>query len=199
MEVDAKKIKDLRNRTGAPILDCREALQATESNIEKAIIYLREKGIASAEHKKHRATLEGKIVSYVHPGDKIGVLLEVNCETDFVARSEQFRSFTKDLAMHIAAANPKYLRREDIPERVLEEERQIYRTQAQNMGKPEKVIEKIVNGKLEKFYCEVCFLEQTFVRDDKISIQELIKSVIANFKENITVNRFARFQLGEGS
>jgi elongation factor Ts len=199
MEVDAKKIKDLRNRTGAPILDCREALQATESNIEKAIIYLREKGIASAEHKKHRATLEGKIVSYVHPGDKIGVLIEVNCETDFVARSEQFRSFTKDLAMHIAAANPKYLRREDIPERVLEEERQIYRTQAQNMGKPEKVIEKIVNGKLEKFYCEVCFLEQTFVRDDKISIQELIKSVIANFKENITVNRFARFQLGEGS
>jgi elongation factor Ts len=199
MEVDAKKIKDLRNRTGAPILDCREALQATESNIEKAIVYLREKGIASAEHKKHRATLEGKIVSYVHPGDKIGVLLEINCETDFVARSEQFRSFTKDLAMHIAAANPKYLRREDIPERVLEEERQIYRTQAQNMGKPEKVIEKIVNGKLEKFYCEVCFLEQTFVRDDKISIQELIKSVIANFKENITVNRFARFQLGEGS
>lgn len=198
MEIDAKRIKDLRNRTGAPILDCREALLATANDLEKAIIFLREKGIAAADKKMHRETLEGKVVAYIHPGDKIGVLLEVNCETDFVAKSTEFTTFTKDLAMHIAASNPRYLSREDVPQDVLEKERQIYRTQAQNLKKPANVIEKIVDGKMEKFFSEVCFLEQAFVKDDKVTIQELTKSIIAKFGENIGIHRFARFQLGEG-
>ena len=199
MEIDARRVKELRNLTGAPMLDCREALRAGGNDIEKAVVYLREKGIASAQKKMSRATKEGKVVSYIHPGDKIGVLIEINCETDFVAKSPEFVTFTKDLAMHIAAASPRYLKREDVPPQVLEQERQILKTQAQNLNKPEKVIEKIIEGRLEKFYSEVCFLEQPFVRDDKMTIQDVIKGVIAKFGENVSINRFCRFQLGESN
>lgn len=199
MEIDAGRVKELRNLTGAPMLDCREALRAGGNDIEKAVVYLREKGIASAQKKMSRATKEGKIVSYIHPGDKIGVLIEINCETDFVAKSPEFVTFTKDLAMHIAAASPRYLKREDVPPEVLEQERQILKTQAHNLNKPEKVVEKIIEGRLEKFYSEVCFLEQPFVRDDKMTIQDVIKGVIAKFGENVSINRFCRFQLGESN
>lgn len=197
MEIDASRVKELRSLTGAPILDCREALRASGNDIDKAVIYLREKGIASAQKKMSRATNEGKIVAYIHPGDKIGVLLEVNCETDFVAKSPEFAVFTRDLAMHIAAASPRYVRREQVPAEVLEQERRILRTQAQNLNKPENVMEKIVEGRLEKFYSEVCLLDQPFVKDDKITVQELIKGIIAKFGENVSVSRFSRFQLGE--
>ncbi|MCX5895183.1 MAG: translation elongation factor Ts [Proteobacteria bacterium] len=199
MEIDAGRVKELRNLTGAPMLDCREALRAGGNDIEKAVVYLREKGIALAQKKMSRATKEGKIVSYIHPGDKIGVLIEINCETDFVAKSPEFVTFTKDLAMHIAAASPRYLKREDVPPEVLEQEHQILKTQAHNLNKPEKVIEKIIEGRLEKFYSEVCFLEQPFVKDDKMTIQDVIKGVIAKFGENVSINRFCRFQLGESN
>lgn len=197
MEIDASRVKELRSLTGAPILDCREALRSSGNDMDKAVIYLREKGIASAQKKMSRATNEGKVVAYVHPGDKIGVLLEVNCETDFVAKSPEFAVFAKDLAMHIAAASPRYVRREDVPADVLEQERRILRTQAQNLNKPENVMERIVEGRLEKFYSEVCLLDQPFVKDDKITVQELIKGIIAKFGENVSVSRFSRFQLGE--
>ena len=197
MEIDAARVKELRNQTGAPMLDCRDALRSSANDIEKAIIYLREKGIASAQKKMSRETKEGKIVSYIHPGDKIGVMVEVNCETDFVAKSPDFVAFTKDLAMHIAAASPRFLQREDVPPELLEQERQILKTQAQNLNKPEKVMEKIIEGRLDKFYADVCFLEQPFVKDDKMSIRDYIKSAIAKFGENVSVSRFCRFQLGE--
>jgi elongation factor Ts len=197
MEIDAARVKELRTMTGAPMLDCREALRASANDIEKAIIYLREKGIASAQKKMSRETREGKIASYIHPGDKIGVMVEVNCETDFVAKSPDFAAFTRDLAMHVAAASPRYLQREDVPQEVLDQERQILKTQAQNLNKPEKVLEKIIEGRLEKFYSEACFLEQPFVKDDKLSIKDYIKSAIAKFGENVSVSRFCRFQLGE--
>ena len=173
MEIDAARVKELRNLTGAPMLDCREALRSSTNDIEKAIIFLREKGIASAQKKMSRETREGKIVSYIHPGDKIGVMVEVNCETDFVAKSPDFAAFTRDLAMHVAAASPRFLQREDVPPELLDQERQILKTQAQNLNKPEKVMEKIIEGRLDKFYAEVCFLEQPFVKDDKMSIQGL--------------------------
>lgn len=197
MEVDAKTVKALRDKTGAPILDCREALRATDSHIEKAIIYLREKGIASASKKMGRDTKDGKVISYIHPGDKLGVLLEINCETDFVAKSEDFSDFAKDIAMHIAALSPRYLSKEYVPEDVLEAERQIYRTQAQNENKPDKIIDKIIEGKLGKFYTEECLLEQKFVKDDTITVKDFVKSAIAKFGENISIGRFVRFKLGE--
>ncbi len=196
MAVDAKTVKTLRDKTGAPILHCREALEKSDCDIEKAITYLREKGIASASKKMGRDKKDGKVVSYIHPGDKLGVMVEINCETDFVAKGEGFTEFARDIAMHIAAANPVYVSKEDVPEDVLEKERQIYKTQAQNSNKPEKVIEKIVEGKLGKFYSEVCLLEQVFVKDDKMTINVLIKSAIAKFGENIGVSRFARFKIG---
>jgi elongation factor Ts len=199
MEIDATRVKELRTMTGAPMLDCREALRASGNDLGKAVTYLREKGIASAQKKMSRETRDGKIASYIHPGDKIGVLVEINCETDFVAKSPDFIAFSKDLAMHIAAASPRYLRREDVPADVLENERRILKTQAQNLNKPENVVNKIVEGKLEKFYSEMCLLEQPFVKDDKVTIQELIKGVIAKFGENISINRFCRFQLGESN
>ena len=197
MEVDAKIVKVLRDKTGAPMLDCREALRATDSNIEKAIIYLREKGIASASRKIGRDTKDGKVISYIHPGDKLGVLLEINCETDFVAKSDGFSDFAKDIAMHIAALSPRYLSKEYVPEDVLEAERQIYRTQAQNENKPDKIIDKIIEGKLGKFYTEECLLEQKFVKDDTITVHDFVKSAIAKFGENISIRRFVRFKLGE--
>lgn len=197
MAVGAKLVKELRDKTGAPMLDCREALQQSGEDIEKAIVYLREKGIASAGKKSGRATDDGRIVSYIHPGDKLGVLVEVNCETDFVAKGDEFGDFVRNIAMHIAAAAPRYLSKDDVPAAALDEERQIFRTQALNDGKPEKIVDKIVEGRLNKFYGEVCLLEQKFVKDDKLTIQDYIKSGIAKFGENISVARFARFQLGD--
>jgi len=199
MAVDAKAVKALRDKTGAPMLDCREALRETDCDIEKAIVYLREKGIASAGKKSGRATTDGKVISYIHPGDKLGVLVEIKCETDFVAKGTDFTEFAKDIAMHIAAASPRFLSKEDVSEDVLEAERQIYRTQAQNENKPEKIIDKIVEGKLGKFYAEECLLEQNFVKDDKVTIQDYIKSAIAKFGENISIGRFVRFKLGEST
>jgi len=197
MSVDAKTVKTLRDKTGAGMMDCKKALSETGGDMEKAIIYLREKGIASASKKSGRATREGRVVSYIHPGDKLGVLLEVNCETDFVARGEQFIEFTRDIAMHIAAAAPRYLTKDEIPADVLEQERSIYRTQALNEGKPENIVDKIVDGRIGKFAAEVCLLDQPFVKDDKVKISDFIKNGIATFGENISIARFARFKIGE--
>ncbi|MEI6126139.1 MAG: translation elongation factor Ts [Pseudomonadota bacterium] len=197
MAVDAKMVKELREKTAAGMLDCREALNATNGDMEKAIVYLREKGIASASKKMDRALKDGRIFSYIHPGDKLGVLVEIFCETDFVAKGAEFTEFGKDIAMQIAAASPRYVSKEDVPESVLEQERQIYRVQAQGTNKPDNVIEKIVEGKLSKFYTEACLLDQPFVKDDKVAIRDFIKSGIAKFGENISIGRFARFKLGE--
>ena len=197
MSVDAKTVKTLRDKTGAGMMDCKKALTETGGDMEKAIIYLREKGIASASKKSGRATKEGRIISYIHPGDKLGVLLEVSCETDFVARGEKFIEFVRDIAMHIAAAAPSYLTKDEIPGDVLEQERSIYRTQALNDGKPEKIVDKIVEGRVSKYAAEVCLLDQPFVKDDKIKISDFIKNGIATFGENISIARFVRFKLGE--
>jgi len=197
MSVDAKTVKTLREKTGAGMMDCKKALAETGGDMEKAILYLREKGIASASKKSGRATREGRIISYIHPGDKLGVMLEVNCETDFVAKGEQFIEFTRDIALHIAAAAPSYLSRDDIPGDVLEQERSIYRTQALNDGKPANIVDKIVEGRISKFAAEVCLLDQPFVKDDKIKISDFIKNGIATFGENIGIARFARFKVGE--
>ena len=197
MSVDAKTVKSLRDKTGAGMMDCKKALAETGGDMEKALVYLREKGIAAASKKSGRATKEGRITTYVHPGDKLGVLLEVSCETDFVAKGEQFIEFTRDIAMHIAAAAPQFLSQDDIPEDVLEQERSIYRTQALNDGKPEKIVDKIVEGRISKFAAEVCLLDQPFVKDDKVTIQDFVKNGIATFGENISIARFARFKLGE--
>jgi len=165
--------------------------------MDKAVSFLREKGISSADKKAGRATKDGKIISYIHPGDKLGVLVEINCETDFVAKGDGFTTFAKDVAMHVAAANPQYLSKEDVPEDVIAAEKQIYENQAKNDNKPEKVIEKIAEGRIAKFYTEVCLLEQNFVKDDKVKIKDLVKSAIAQFGENINIARFVRFNLGE--
>lgn len=197
MSVDAKTVKTLRDKTGAGMMDCKKALAETGGDMEKAIVYLREKGIASASKKSGRATKEGRIISYIHPGDKLGVLLEVSCETDFVAKGEKFIEFTRDIAMHIAAAAPSYLSKDEIPGDVLEQERSIYRTQALNDGKPEKIVDKIVEGRISKYAAEVCLLDQPFVKDDKVKISDFIKTGIATFGENISIARFVRFKLGE--
>jgi elongation factor Ts len=198
MEVSVELVKDLRQRTGAGVIDCRTALQEAKGNMEAAIDYLRRKGLATAAKKAGRIATDGLVSSYIHAGGKMGVLVEINCETDFVAKTEDFQTFVKNIAMHIAAANPQYIRREEIPEEVLERERAIYRTQAQEAGKPQKIIDKIVEGKMERFYSEVCLLEQTYVRDSDLTIKELLDAMIAKVGENITIRRFARFQLGEG-
>lgn len=195
--VDAKMVKELRDKTAAPMMDCREALAASDGDIEKAIVFLRQKGLTAANKKMDRATKDGKIISYIHPGDKLGVMVEIFCETDFVARGNEFTEFARDIAMQIAAATPRYLAKEDVPESVLEQEREIYRTQAQGTNKPANVIEKIVAGKLEKFYSEVCLIEQPFIKDDKMAIRDVVKGAIAKFGENISIGRFARFKLGE--
>lgn len=197
MEITASMVKDLREKTNAPVMDCKKALVDSNGDIQKAINLLREKGLAAASRKVGRTTKEGLVVSYIHPGGRIGVLLEINCETDFVAKNSDFGVLAKDLAMQIAATNPICIRREDLPAETLEKEKQIYRAQAKNTGKPDKVIEKIAEGKLEKYYTEVCLLEQAFVKNPDIKVQELIKNYIAKFGENITLSRFVRFQLGE--
>ena len=198
MEISIESVKDLRQRTGAGVIDCKTALQEAQGNMEAAIDYLRRKGLATAAKKAGRIATDGLVSSYIHAGGKMGVLVEINCETDFVAKTEDFQTFVKNIAMHIAAANPQYIRREEIPEEVLERERAIYRTQALEAGKPQKVIDKIVEGKIERFYSEVCLLEQTYVKDADLTIKELLDAIIAKIGENISIRRFARFQLGEG-
>jgi elongation factor Ts len=197
MEISASLVKTLREKTGIGIMDCKSALIEAKGDIEEAVKILRKKGLAKAEEKASRIAKEGLVGSYVHIGGKIGVLVEVNCETDFVARNENFQQLVKDIAMHIAATDPKYMKREEIPEDVIQEEREIYRCQLQNSNKPPQVIEKIVDGKMEKFYSEVCLFEQPFVKDQSITIEELISSNIVKMGEKIAIGRFVRFKLGE--
>ncbi len=198
MEISMELIKDLRQRTGAGVVDCKVALHEASGDMDKAIDFLRRKGLATAAKKAGRVAADGLVSSYIHAGGKIGVLVEVNCETDFVAKTEDFQSFVKNIAMQIAAANPQYVRREEVPREVLDKEREIYRAQAKESKKPEKVIEKIVEGKLEKFYSEVCLLEQTYIKDGDVTVKEVMDALIGKIGENIQVRRFARFQLGEG-
>lgn len=198
MEISIELVKDLRQRTGAGIVDCKTALQEAGGSIEAAIDYLRKKGLATAAKKAGRIATDGLVASYIHAGGKMGVLVEINCETDFVAKTGDFQEFAKNMAMHIAAANPQFIRREDVPPEVLEKEREIYRTQALDSGKPAKVIDKIVEGKLERFYSETCLLEQTYIRDSDVTVKEVLDGMIGKLGENIAIRRFARFQLGEG-
>ena len=197
MTVTADMVKRLREQTGAGMMDCKKALSESNGDIDKAIEILRKRGLSAAEKKAGRKATEGLIGSYIHM-DKIGVLVEVNCETDFVARTDDFRQLVKDIAMHIAAANPAYLSREDVPQEIIEREKRIYREQIKD--KPEHVIDKIVEGKLEKFYTETCLMEQIFVKDPehKQKIKDIVTEMIAKLGENIVVRRFVRFQLGEG-
>ena len=197
MTVTAQMVKELRQKTGVGMMDCKNALVEKDGDLEAAIQYLREKGMADAAKRAGRAATEGLVGSYVHTGGKIGVLVEVNCETDFVARTDQFKELARNLAMQICSESPVCVRREDVPPELLEKERQIYETQARQTGKPEKIIEKIVAGKLESFYARVCLLEQEFIRDRSATIQEYVTSKIAELGENIVVKRFVRFQLGE--
>ncbi len=198
MEISATMVRELREKTGAGMMDCKKALAETEGNFEKAVDYLRQKGLATAAKRAGRVASEGRVGSYIHAGGKIGVMVEVNCETDFVAKTDDFQAFAKDVAMQIAASNPLCVRREEIPPQVLEKEREIYRLQAREAGKPEKIIEKIVDGKLEKYYSEACLMEQVFVKNTDITIQDLLNELIGKLGEKIEVRRFARFQVGEG-
>jgi len=196
MAGNATLVKELREKTGAGILDCQKALTESGNDIEKAIEHLRQKGLAAAQKKAGRETNEGIISSYIHPGSRIGVLIEVNCETDFVARNEEFQSFVRDLALQIAASSPSYVKREDIPASVIEKEEQIYLAQAKEMGKPEPAWAKIVEGKLEKFCQESCLLEQAFIKDPTTTIKDLLAQKIAKIGENMAIRRFTRYQLG---
>jgi elongation factor Ts len=198
MSISAQQVKELREQTGAGMMECKAALQEAEGNFEKAAVILRKKGLAAAARRATHTASEGVVVSYVHPGGKIGVMIELNCETDFVAKTPEFQDLAKDIAMHIAAMDPKYIRKEDIPPEVLEQEKEIYRAKAKASGKPANVIEKIIEGQLTKFYSEVCLHDQPFVKDDKITVGRLISETVITTKENITLRRFARFKVGEG-
>ena len=195
-KIDAKLVKELREKSGAPMGDCLKALQETKGNIEDAFVVLRKRGMASAQKKAARSTNEGAVGTYIHAGGKIGVLIEINCESDFVARTDDFQNLLKDIAMHIAASDPRFVRSEDVTAADMEREKEIYRAQAAATGKPPAVIEKIVDGKMAKFYEEVCLIEQPFIKDQTISIKELIGQKVGKLGENITVRRFARFKVG---
>lgn len=197
MEISASLVKELRDKTGVGVLDCKKALKESKGDMDQAIDYLRKKGIATAKKRGGRATSEGQIQSYIHAGGKIGVLVEVNCETDFTGKTEEFKDFVRDIAMHVAATNPISIDPEGVPSDTLAKEREIYASQARETGKPEKIIEKIVEGKLKKFYAESCLLEQSFVKNPDITIQDLLNEMMAKTGENMVVKRFARFQLGE--
>ena len=197
MEITAELVKKLREKTGVGLMDCKEALKHAEGDLEKAIEYLREKGLAKLQKRMGRVASEGVIASYIHTGGKIGVMVEVNCETDFVAKTAQFQEFAKDLAMQVAAANPAYVKREDVPEEAKEKEKHIYRVQALESGKPEKIIDKIAEGKMEKFFQEVCLVEQSFIKNPDVTIKDLLEELIVKMGEKIIINRFVRFQLGE--
>jgi elongation factor Ts len=195
-KIDAKQVKELREMTGAPMGDCLKALQESKGDKEGAVIVLRKRGMASAQKKAARTTNEGAVGTYIHAGGKIGVLLELNCESDFVARTDDFQELLKEISMHIAASDPRYVKPEDVTAEDMEREKEIYRAQAAATGKPAPVIEKIVDGKMAKFYEEVCLLEQPFIKDQAISIKELIAQKVGKLGENITVRRFARFKVG---
>ena len=198
MEITAQMVKQLRERTGAGMLDCKNALNETKGNLESAVDYLRKKGLAAAAKKAGRVTAEGAVGSYIHAGGKIGVLVEINCETDFVARTEQFQDLVRDIAMHIAAAEPRAVRREEVTEADLERERTIFRDQALASGKPANIVDKIVDGKIEKYFSEFVLLEQPFVKNPDITVGQLVSETVAKIGENIQVRRFSRFKLGEG-
>jgi len=197
MEISAKLVKDLREKTGLGMMDCKKALQETEGDLEKAVEYLRKKGALKAAKREGRATSEGRIASYIHSNAKIGVLVELKCESDFVAKTDQFATLAKDLCMQVAASAPRWVSPEDVPIEVIAKEKEIFMSQAKDAGKPDKILEKIAEGKLKKFYSEECLLEQNFVKDPDKTVGNLIKEYIAQLGENITVGRFVRFQLGE--
>jgi len=196
--VSAAQVKELREKTGAGMLDCKKALTETDGNLEKAIEFLREQGLASAAKKAGRVAAEGVVESYIHAGGRIGVLVEVNCETDFVAKTDEFRSMCRDIAMHIAASRPEYLRREDISEEVVTRETEIFRQQTLNEGKPEAVVDKIVAGRVDKFLREQCLLDQPFVKDPSVTVERLVAAKIGKIGENISIRRFVRYEMGEG-
>jgi elongation factor Ts len=195
--ISAARVKELRDKTGAPMMDCKKALTEAKGDIEEAVIVLRKRGTTIAERKAGRATSEGAVASYIHAGGKIGVLLEINCESDFVARTDDFKELVHDIAMHIAASDPKFVRKEDVTPEAFEREKDIFRSQAIASGKPANIAEKMVTGKMEKFYEEVCLLEQPFIKDQTVSIAQLIATKIGKLGENISVRRFARFKVGE--
>ncbi|MBI5187067.1 MAG: translation elongation factor Ts [Nitrospinae bacterium] len=197
MEITATMVKDLREKTGCGMMDCKKALNESNGDLEKAVDFLRKKGLADAQKKQARTANEGIIGTYIHAGGKIGVLVEVNCETDFVAKTDEFNDLAKDIAMHVAAQSPLYVKRDEVPDEALQREKEIFADQARQSGKPEKIIEKIVDGKIDKFYGDICLLEQAFVKDPSITINELISRKIASLGENISVRRFARFQVGK--
>ncbi|MCK9176811.1 MAG: translation elongation factor Ts [Clostridiales bacterium] len=198
MQITAQMVKELRDMTGAGMMDCKKALQASEGDMEKAVKWLRENDLAAADKKAGRIAAEGIVDSYIHEGGRIGVLIEVNIETDFAAKNDEFKALVRDMAMQVAAMNPLYVKREDIPEDVIEHEREIARVQAIKSGKPEKIVEKIVDGRIEKYYQEVCLLEQAYIRDDSKTCEQLIKEMIGKIGENIQVRRFVRYEMGEG-
>lgn len=197
--ISASTVQDLRSRTGAGMMDCKKALSETNGDVEKAIEYLRKKGISSAEKKAGRETKQGSIISYIHGGGRIGVLLEINCETDFVARNESFQNFARDVAMHVAASNPRYLNREAVPGDVVEKEKGIHREQMKDQKKPENIIEKIIEGKINRFYEENCLLEQAFVKNPDVTVGDYLKETIGKIGENIIVSRYIRFELGQAA
>lgn len=197
MDISADAVKKLREKTGVGLMDCKEALKQSGGDMEKAVDFLREKGLAKLQKRMGRTASEGTIASYIHTGGKVGVLVEVNCETDFVANTKEFQEFAKDIAMQITASNPSYVKREDVPAEAIAREKEIYRKQALESGKPEKIIDKIAEGKLEKFYQEVCLVEQTFIKNPDITIKALMEELIVKMGEKIVINRFSRFQLGE--
>ncbi|PIS29874.1 MAG: translation elongation factor Ts [Candidatus Marinimicrobia bacterium CG08_land_8_20_14_0_20_45_22] len=199
MEITASQVKELRERTGIGMMDCKNALVEANGDSDKAVDILRKKGIAKAEKKADRKVKEGVILSYIHPGNKLGVLVEVNCETDFVARTDDFLTFVKGIAMHIAATSPIAIRREEIDPKVIDKEKEIYREQARGQKKPEALLEKIAEGKLEKFYQESCLLEQPFIKDPQTTVKDYQTAIIAKIGENIYINRFVRFHLGESA
>jgi elongation factor Ts len=198
MSVTAAQVNELRKATGAGLMDCKRALTETEGDHEKAIDYLRTKGLAAASKKSGRVATEGAVGSYIHAGGKIGVLVEVNCETDFVAKNETFQNFVKDIGMHIAAASPLYVRREEVPAELIEREKEIYRAKAKESGKPDAIIEKILDGQINKFYADICLLEQPYVKDPDKTVQILLNETIATIGENMSIRRFSKFVLGEG-
>ena len=197
MGISAQQVKELREKTGVGMMDCKNALVEAGGDMEKAVRILREKGIAAAAKRATRTAREGLVGQYIHAGGKLGVLVEVNCETDFVARTSEFQQLVRDIAMHIAASNPLHVRSADMPEEEIAEESEIYRRQAQQEGKPDHIADKIVEGRLKKYYSEVCLYDQAFVKDPDITVEELVKSMVAKLGENILVRRFARFKVGE--
>jgi len=197
MSISAKLVKELRDKTGAGMMDCKKALTQTNGDLEKAVDYLRKKGIQSASSKFGRKASNGLIASYIHLNGKVGVLLEINCETDFVAKTPEFNELAKNITLQIAASNPKYIKREEVPEEVVSKEKEVYYGQAENLNKPKKVLDNIVEGKLNKYFKEICLLEQEYIREPEKTVNQLILEAIAKLKENIVVKRFARFKLGE--